>query len=127
MYATNVLASGISSQDVIITSVCPGFVKTDLARDTQFPGVTVVLGIVAAIMMRSPEQGARALVSATTEGERVHGRLWKNDTVPSLPPSIVSEESKPMALRVWKEVVEVLEKAVPAVSEALKSTTTLVE
>jgi NAD(P)-dependent dehydrogenase (short-subunit alcohol dehydrogenase family) len=125
MYATNVLASGISSQDVIITSVCPGFVKTDLARDSQFPGVTIVLGIVAAIMMRSPEQGARALVSATTEGERVHGGLWRNDTVPALPPSIAGEGTNKMALRVWREVVEVLEKAVPAVSEALKSTTSL--
>jgi NAD(P)-dependent dehydrogenase (short-subunit alcohol dehydrogenase family) len=125
MYATNVLASGISSEDIIVTSTCPGFVKTELARDTQFPGVTVVLAIIAAIMMRSPEQGARSLVSATTEGERVHGRFWKTDIVQPVPPSIAGEENKKIALRVWKEIIEVLQRDVPAVKEVLKSTTNL--
>ena len=125
MYATNVLASGISSEDIIVTSTCPGFVKTDLARDTQFPGRTVVLTIIAAIMMRSPEQGARSLVSATTEGERLHGRFWKSDIVQPVPPCIAGEENKKIALRVWKEIIEVLQRDVPAVKEVLKLTTNL--
>lgn len=42
MYATKKLADEISSGDVIITSVCPGWVNTDLGRDHFFPGVHIL-------------------------------------------------------------------------------------
>lgn len=126
MFAANKLAEGISSQDVIVTSTCPGFVRTDLGRDTQFPGIKVVLAILSAIMMRTAEQGSRTLVSATTEGERVHGRFWKSDMVQPVAPSIAGEENKKTSLRVWNEIVDILQKDVPAVTVALKSTINLV-
>ncbi|KAF2708338.1 hypothetical protein K504DRAFT_434716 [Pleomassaria siparia CBS 279.74] len=118
MYATNKLAEGVSSREVIITSICPGMVKTDLAPDVQFPGVKLMFTIMAAIIMRTAEEGARTLLSATTEGEHVHGHFWKNDIVQPLSPSLAGEENKKIALRVWNEIIESLQKDVPAVKEA---------
>lgn len=39
MYAATKLADEISSGDVIVTSVCPGWVQTDIGRDHFFPEI----------------------------------------------------------------------------------------
>ncbi len=45
MYAANQLASEISSADVIITSICPGAVNSDLGRDHFFPGAKILAAL----------------------------------------------------------------------------------
>ena len=121
MYATNTLAERVSSGDVIITSTCPGFSRTNMGRDAQFPGIDIILAILAVTLMRTAEQGARHIVSATTVGERVHGRFWKNDIVQPVPASIAGEENKKIALRVWNEVVDALQKDVPSIKNVLQA------
>lgn len=120
MYGTNKLAEETSSGDVIVTSVCPGMVKTALARDVKFPGVSIVFAIFAFILMKSPEQGSRLLLSGTTQGERIHGRFWQADKIQPIGPSVAGEENKKIALRVWNEIIETLSKNVPTAREALE-------
>lgn len=119
MYATNHLAKVTSSGDVIITSVCPGMVATDLARDYKMPGVAIGLWLMRIILQRNPEQGARTLISGTTLGERSHGRFWQHDKIQPIGKSLTGEANKITGLRVWKEIVEILSEKVPTFKEAL--------
>lgn len=119
MYATNKLASEISSADVIITSICPGVVRTDLARDHHFPGVYVLAAVLVFLFMMSPSQGANTILSATTQGESVHGRFWKNDQIQPVPLAVAGTEMRELGLRIWGEIVESLKRDVPTFSKAL--------
>ncbi|KAF2748988.1 hypothetical protein M011DRAFT_440397 [Sporormia fimetaria CBS 119925] len=119
MYAANKLAEVVSSGDVIITSVCPGMVKTELGRDMNFPGARILIAIFGFFFFRTPEQGARIVVSGTTQGEQVHGRFWQHDRIQPLGSSIAGEENKAIALRVWNEIIDVLVSNVPRVSGVL--------
>jgi NAD(P)-dependent dehydrogenase (short-subunit alcohol dehydrogenase family) len=113
MYATNRLASEISSADVIITSICPGVVRSDLGRDHYFPGVYVLAGLLVFLFMKSPSQGANAILSGTTQGEAVHGRFWKDDRIMPVPLAVAGSEMKELGSRIWDEIVEALKKDVP--------------
>ncbi len=121
MYATNKLASEISSADVIITSICPGFVWTDLARDHYFPGVHLLAGVFIFLFMMAPAQGANTILTGTSQGESVHGRFWKNDLIQPVPPAVAGAEMRELGLRIWDEIVEALKRDVPAFSKALEA------
>jgi NAD(P)-dependent dehydrogenase (short-subunit alcohol dehydrogenase family) len=69
----------VSPEEVIVTSVCPGACKSDLARSITNPVLKVVLVIMYALLFRTVEQGARTLVSGTSQGEKSHGGFWTND------------------------------------------------
>ncbi|KAF3046045.1 hypothetical protein E8E12_010627 [Didymella heteroderae] len=119
MYATNKLASYISSADVIITSICPGVVRSDLGRDHYFPGVYVLAALLVFLFMKSPSQGANAILSGTTQGEAVHGRFWKDDRIMPVPVAVAGSEMKELGSRIWGEIIESLEKDVPAFTQRL--------
>ncbi|CBX93299.1 hypothetical protein IAQ61_009010 [Plenodomus lingam] len=119
MYATNKLAEEISSGDVIITSICPGWVHSDLGRDHFFPGIFVLACLFVLLFMRTPSQGANTILSVTAQGERVHGRFYQHDVVQPVAPSLAGPEMKALGLRIWREVVEALERDVPEFAMAL--------
>ncbi|KAF2848874.1 short-chain dehydrogenase/reductase family protein-like protein [Plenodomus tracheiphilus IPT5] len=119
MYATNKLADEINSGDVIVTSICPGWVNTNLGRDRFFPGVFVLAFVFILLFMRTSSQGANTIMSVTTRGERVHGRFYQHDVVQPVPPSVAGPEMKALGLRVWEEIVEALKKDVPDFAPAL--------
>jgi NAD(P)-dependent dehydrogenase (short-subunit alcohol dehydrogenase family) len=121
MFATNKLAEATSSGEVIVTSVCPGMVKTDLGRDVKFPGVSIALAIIAFLLMRTPEQGANTYLSGTAQNEQLHGRFWQDDVIRPIGQSIAGEENKAIGLRVWNEIVETLSRDVPSFKEALSA------
>lgn len=108
MYATTCLADKISSGDVIITSVCPGWVFTNLGRDHYFPGVYYVAFFFIFLFMRTPDQGADMVLSGTTQGEKVHNRFWRNDQIQPIPPSLEGETMKEFAKRMFDEIVVAL-------------------
>ncbi|KAF2272947.1 uncharacterized protein EI97DRAFT_384626 [Westerdykella ornata] len=120
MYVANKLAEETPSSDVIVVSVCPGVVKTGLARDIKFPGSKAAIAVIGSMVMKSAEEGARTLVSGTTLGEKAHGRFWKLDEIQPVAATIAGEENKRIAERVWNEIVEALEKDVPSVKDTLK-------
>lgn len=120
MYATTQLAAETSSGDVIITSVCPGMVATDLARDYKLPGLKIALWLMAVLLQRTSEQGSRTLVSGTTLGEKSHGRFWQHDTIQPVAPSLTGEENKKIGVRVWNEVVDILSEKVATFKGALE-------
>lgn len=67
--------------DVVVTSVCPGACKSNLARGYTSIAFRVALFILQNIFLRSTETGARTLVSGTTLGEKSHGKFWQHDEI----------------------------------------------
>lgn len=120
MYATNKLAAEVSSGEIIITSVCPGLVKTDMGRDHYFPGVSIAFFILGLLVLNPPDVGANIILSGTTQGEKIHGRFWKQDSVFPIAPSLAGEENKKLGQRVWNEILDELEKDAPAFKEAFQ-------
>lgn len=119
MHTTNQLADEIGSEDVIITSICPGWVNTHLGRDHFFPGVFLLAWLFILLFMRTPSQGANTILSALALGERVHGRFYQHDQIQPVAPSLAGSEMRTLAMRIWVEVVEALGRDVPELDVAL--------
>lgn len=75
-------ASASVEPRVIVTSVCPGACKSELAREV-FPGAAgrIAYNIVAAGFFKTAEQGARTLVSGTVGGAKFNGGFWTDDAL----------------------------------------------
>ncbi|KAF1977778.1 hypothetical protein BU23DRAFT_499678 [Bimuria novae-zelandiae CBS 107.79] len=113
MYAMTTLASDVSSGDVIITSICPGPVTSDIGRDysSRYPIISAIFTfILGYLFFHTPEVGANSILSGTTQGEMLHGRFWKYDNIMPVAPSLSGEENKKLGLRVWGEMLQALEK-----------------
>lgn len=113
MYAMARLASDTSSGDVIITSVCPGPVTSDIGRDYSARSpimAAMAMWILGLFFFHTPEIGANSLVSGASQGEMLHGRFWKYDTVMPVAPTLSGEENKRVGQRVWAEMLEALKK-----------------
>ncbi|KAL5119026.1 hypothetical protein ACEQ8H_003155 [Pleosporales sp. CAS-2024a] len=108
MYAATFLSDNISSEDVIITSICPGWVNTNLGRDHFFPGVFILVFLFMFLFVKTPSQGANMILSGTTQGEMVHGRFWQHDRIQPIPPSLRGDEMKDLGRRVFEEIVMAL-------------------
>ena len=69
------LAKHVGNDSVIINSMCPGMVKTNIANSAPFL-VRSAVGVVQALRARTPEKGAWVLINAATiAGEETHGRF----------------------------------------------------
>lgn len=113
MYAMSELAAQVSSGDVIITSVCPGPVTSDIARDftSRYPTISsILMFFLGYLFFHAPAVGANSILSGTTQGEASHGRFWKYDTIMPIAPTLKGEENKMLRKRVWKEMLQALEK-----------------
>ncbi|KAL1606720.1 hypothetical protein SLS60_004127 [Paraconiothyrium brasiliense] len=113
MYAMTLLADEVSSEDVIITSVCPGPVTTDIGRDysSRYPAISAILiFILGYLFFHTSTLGANSILSGTIQGETLHGRFWKYDNIMPVAPTLKGEDNKKLRLQVWKEMLLALEK-----------------
>ncbi|KAG6360257.1 hypothetical protein INS49_011313 [Diaporthe citri] len=111
---------------VILTSVCPGAVKTELSRSMQEN--SFVARIAAPIFMnlvgKSPDYGARIYLTGALAGPKDHGKflryyLTDSQYASRSAPVLTSKEARLMQAEVWKEIREALSIKVPAAREAL--------
>ncbi|KAJ4356249.1 uncharacterized protein N0V89_004280 [Didymosphaeria variabile] len=124
MYAMTLLADQVSSGDAIITSVCPGPVTTDIGRDysSRYPTISAILVfILGYLFFHTSTIGANSILSGTTQGEALHGRFWKYDNVMPVAPTLKGEDNKKLRLRVWKEMLQALEKDGVRLEDSLKA------
>ncbi|KAH9907984.1 NAD(P)-binding protein [Xylariomycetidae sp. FL2044] len=113
--------------DVIINTICPGLVRTELVRSYVEKGPSVGLRVLIAIFgllfQKTAEQGARTIIRAVMAPEEDHGKFirfygsskylrtrWDN--------LFVSETGRAVQTRVWGEVMSELTAKVPGVREA---------
>ena len=67
--------------DFFVPVVCPGPCKSDLARDVGQWYIRIVLWLFATLIQRDTEVGARTYISGVEQGEKTHGRFWRDDLV----------------------------------------------
>ena len=67
--------------EVVVTSCCPGFTKSDIHRDVSVWWVKPIVAAIANVLFRTTEQGARTLVSGALVGEKGHAGFWQHDLI----------------------------------------------
>ncbi|ELR10566.1 hypothetical protein VC83_00217 [Pseudogymnoascus destructans] len=106
--------------DVIVSTVCPGACKSELARDFAV-GFAASAGVrlYGAIFSKSPEEGARVYVSAAALGPECHGGWYKITALTTPGELVTSSEGVEIQDNVWSEIIEELRAKVPEVSRCL--------
>jgi retinol dehydrogenase 12 len=95
--------------------------QSDLGR--QFKTNIFMIAIVWLFynLARTTEQGSRIYVSAVNQGAESQGQIWKDDRFYDGGEMIGTSQGDELAVKVWKELVEVLQKADPSVKSVLES------
>ncbi|KAI1456126.1 NAD(P)-binding protein [Annulohypoxylon moriforme] len=116
------------SPEVIINTMCPGIVASDLSRDLRRLGMAVVFAVTIfmGIFAKSPSNGARTYLAACLTKESEHGKFIKfygSDASyqESADAVITSEEGKKMQDLVWSEMKAEFIAKIPEAREILKS------
>ncbi|KAF4550207.1 Short chain dehydrogenase-like protein 21 [Elsinoe fawcettii] len=114
------VATRNGQEDVIVTSVCPGMTKSNLARDFKQWWLIPILWFFYFIFARSTEEGARTYVSGAALGEKSRGEFWQHDKLQPAAPLLKDAEGEKRAEDIWHEVIDILRRDVPGVLELTK-------
>ncbi|KAI1869352.1 uncharacterized protein JN550_005982 [Neoarthrinium moseri] len=121
------LAKGTDGRpQVILNTMCPGIVKTDLPRNYKGKGAVFVagIGVFYALFGKSAADGARAYLAAVTTEESEHGKFiqfYKSEKqLQALSNRVLtSEDGKRMQSQIWREITGELGRKVPKVRDFL--------
>jgi NAD(P)-dependent dehydrogenase (short-subunit alcohol dehydrogenase family) len=105
-----------ADEPIILNCVNPGLCHSSLTREaTGFRGL--MFGIMKLVLARSTEVGSRTLVASAAAGPESTGQYMSECVVK--PPSefVRSEEGSKTQERVFKELVDILEKIQPGISK----------
>ncbi|CAJ2511824.1 Uu.00g074490.m01.CDS01 [Anthostomella pinea] len=112
--------------EVILNTVCPGIVKTDLSRGYKKASYAFVVlaGVFTGLFGKSPENGARAIVHTALTKEGEHGkfiRFYGSETEyrERADAVIYGQAGKRMQAQVWAEMTGELAAKVPEVRNVL--------
>ncbi|KAI1210315.1 NAD(P)-binding protein [Annulohypoxylon truncatum] len=130
-YAVNELVKMALGPDghpeVIINTMCPGLVASDLSRDLNKMGIVVALiaPIFLGIFAKSPSNGARTYMAACLTTESEHGKFIKfyssdADYQEKADVVITGEDGREMQALVWSEMKAEFTAKVPETREILK-------
>ncbi|RDL39022.1 NAD(P)-binding protein [Venustampulla echinocandica] len=124
-YAVNEIAKlGIGKDgkpDVIVNPLCPGMVKSELARHLKTNIIkSTAIDLIMTVLMKTTEGGARSVLYATLTTPEEHGKYITHyqsdeDYKLAVQHNVRSPEGQKMQERVWKEVVTILEENVSEV------------
>ncbi|KAF3011518.1 hypothetical protein E8E14_009102 [Neopestalotiopsis sp. 37M] len=113
--------------EVIMNTVCPGAVKTDLSRGFRENGVAfkVAVKVYHAMFAKSSENGARAYVAAVTTREEEHGKMvqfYMSDAQLAAREAnvLTSEAGRRTQGWLWNEICDEMIKKVPETRQILK-------
>ncbi|KAF8589340.1 short-chain dehydrogenase [Ramaria rubella] len=102
-----------------VTSVNPGWCKTQLQRDIKWTVAGFFMRLVEPLMGRSIEMGSRTLVWAALAGKdaggEVHGRYTTSCRVDEESDYVISPDGEKMEERLWQETLAVLRNIDPRV------------
>ncbi|KAL2017251.1 hypothetical protein VTK56DRAFT_2363 [Thermocarpiscus australiensis] len=107
--------------DIIVNTVCPGLVHTDLGRSIAQRSrlMQLLVPLHAGILGKSADYGARFYVTAARTSEDEHGKyiqsLFTDDEYSSLSiPNLKSDTAMEVKAMVWSEIITELNEKVPA-------------
>ncbi|KAL1850436.1 hypothetical protein Daus18300_012914 [Diaporthe australafricana] len=111
---------------VIVTSVCPGPVKTELSRSMQENSLLarVAAPIFMAMIGKSPDYGSRIYLAGALAGPAEHGKFLRDYLTDAQyasrsAPVLTNKDARLMQAQVWKEIREALSAKVPVVRETV--------
>ncbi|OKL57993.1 hypothetical protein UA08_06498 [Talaromyces atroroseus] len=106
---------------VTIMAVCPGYCQSNLSRGHTGISAAILRGLLNTFVLRTAEQGSRTFVSGAALGPEAHGKFWYDDGIheTSANPASGPDEDQ-FKWRVWKEIVEALEKDLPEITNSVK-------
>lgn len=103
---------------VLVNSLNPGLCKSELFRHCPFP-LSILLRVGLMILGRTTEMGSRTLVAAAAAGRDVHGKYMDCCKVAEESAFARSEDGRTSGVRVFDELVEILEGFASGVSHNL--------
>ncbi|KXJ86428.1 hypothetical protein Micbo1qcDRAFT_126208 [Microdochium bolleyi] len=116
--ATQVTTSGKpGSQRVVVSTVNPGGVKTDIDRGST--GLQRIMNRSAGWSLRATEVGGRTLVHGAQGGKATHGAYLDNCVVREPYQCVTSAAGVEAQRRVWEELVVKLTRINPAIVNAI--------
>ncbi|ROT43707.1 dehydrogenase/reductase SDR family member 13 [Sodiomyces alkalinus F11] len=109
--------------DVVINCLHPGVCRTELFRFVPFP-LSIPFNAAMLLFGRSADMGARTLMAAalsdeSDEANATHGRFMSDGLVAEFPPIMAGDEGEQMQVRVWEELLEILDGIVPGISRTI--------
>ncbi|TVY43589.1 Short-chain dehydrogenase/reductase [Lachnellula subtilissima] len=125
-YVVNEIAK-LSSPEVIVNPLCPGMVKSDLAREYQTNFLlTMAVNSYMTLLSKTTEGGARSLVLTALTPPEDNGKYITHyqsdkDYKNAVQHNVLGPEGQKMQAQVWKEVLDILEKAVAGVKSIAHS------
>lgn len=113
VFVVRQIAPKLEGSRVILNMLNPGLCHSELARDAG-----IVLKIMKFLLARTTEVGSRLLVTAGAMGQESHGKYMTDGKVDdgALSDFVRSEEGSRAAVKVWKELSEILEAIEPGVT-----------
>jgi len=104
---------------VLINMVSPGFCKTTNIFN-GFPFLEMAGAMMGLFFFgRTPEMGARAVMSAVDSDRSGHGKYFESGQEGTLSPYARSDEEAAMQRRLWDELVEVFESIESSITKEL--------
>lgn len=99
---------------VTVNVMAPGLCQTELLSREE--GAPVLLVLVQSLVGRKIEVGAKTVVDAAAKGVEAHGKYYDHQRIGKLAPLVTSEEGKKVRAKVWREILEVVQKSAPEVA-----------
>lgn len=109
------LSKGQESTPIIMNCVNPGLCKSELSREVD----SVMVNIIKFILARSAEQGSRNLIHGAGGELSTHGQYLDMGKAKAPASVVVGPGGEETQRRLYAELVEILEKIVPGVTDNL--------
>ncbi|GAP92002.1 putative short-chain dehydrogenase reductase protein [Rosellinia necatrix] len=107
-----------SENPVILNMVDPGFCESELLRERTWPWYfKLMMAVSIPVLARTAEMGARTYIWAASAGPESHGRYIEDCELSTPAPLADAEEGRQLQVRIFGELVDVLNGIVPKVTE----------
>lgn len=107
-----------ADEKIIVNTVHPGLCQTELYRAIPFP-VNYPMNWGMRLAGRTSEMGSRCLLAGALAGVESHGRYMENCVVADYAPIMNGEEGEAMQVKVWEELVSILEGIQPGIKKLI--------
>lgn len=116
------IASRITTPDsrkvpIIVNSLTPGACRSDFFREEQSFLARTTMAVFKRLLARTAEVGSRTLVAAASGGEETAGKYMADSMVSRESPFVLSGEGERVGEKVWRELMEKLERIQPGISK----------
>ncbi|KAM0331470.1 hypothetical protein ACHAQA_003146 [Verticillium albo-atrum] len=105
-------------EKIIINTVHPGLCQTELYRSIPFP-LNYPMNFGMRVFGRTSEMGSRCLLAGALSGDESHGRYMENCVVADYAPIMNGEEGDAMQVKVWDELITILEGVQPGITKLI--------